>query len=187
MSWKEVPMPANIKRLEKDKRGMPVPVIVLRDKFDKPHFQINDAARVKECLENRLCSICGQPLGDDMWLSGGPLSAFHPNGGYIDSPTHHDCGYYALQVCPYLSNDRYNNRIDGATLTTDNFEGLAFVDLNMIPERPPFFAYVKVADFEIQDQTNYIIPKRPYLAVELWNNGRMITTEEAVRLYNLKI
>lgn len=68
MNWKDVPIPTQMSALPLDKRGYPIPVVILRDNFSLPHFQINDSERTKECISNRLCSICGKALNDGLKL-----------------------------------------------------------------------------------------------------------------------
>src|SRR4051812_10254945 len=127
-NWKDTPIPAEMQELTKDNRGYTIPFIVLRDDHNKPHFQINDTKKIMDCLLGRRCAICGKELKDDIWLTSGPLSAFHPNGAYIDTPVHHACGQYAMQVCPYLAAPAYNKRLDDKTLSKKNFSGKSFLD-----------------------------------------------------------
>ena len=53
------------------------------------------------------------------WLVGGPASAFHPRGAYVDTPTHYACLRYALQMCPHLAGGRVKhldaNRVNQTT------------------------------------------------------------------------
>jgi hypothetical protein len=185
-NWKTVPIPGKMQGLERDARGFTIPFIVLRDNNNKAHFQINDTYKVLECIKNRLCAICGNPLKDDMWLAGGPLSAFHPNGAYIDTPTHHECGTYALIICPYLAVSAYNKRLDSTTLNTDNFEGSIFIDPTVIADRPPFFVFAKISDFTVNPENMYLIPVKPFLEVEFWKEGLIIPQIEAQELFDIK-
>jgi hypothetical protein len=178
-----IPVPVEMQELAKDGRGYPVPNIVLVDKNGRPHFQVNDHVKVAECIDNRLCAICGKSLGDDIWFVGGPLSAFHPHGAYIDPPVHHNCGYYALQVCPWLASMHYKKRIDASTITELNFQGITAIDPTVMPERPPFFVCVKVKDFEILP-TRHMRTIKPYLAIEYWHHGNPIAPSQAQALAN---
>ena len=182
-NWKQIPIPPRMVGLEKDPRGFVIPFIVLRDPNGKPYFQVNDSFKVKMCIEARLCAICGQPLGTDAWLAGGPLSAFHPQGAYIDTPTHHECGNYAMKVCPYLAVSTYNGKFNADKLAAEGWAGVV-VDPTAIGDRPPFFAYVKIRGFTISPVTGYLIPKKPLLEVEYWNAGEQITREEAQLLFD---
>jgi hypothetical protein len=65
-------LPARIAQLPNDKRG------------------INDDRKSWRALKERLCPICGGPLGRWKWFIGGPLSAFSEHGWYLDLPGHHE-------------------------------------------------------------------------------------------------
>ena len=77
-----------------------VPYIVLI-KDGIPQFKINDDRKVEFCIQKDLCSICGEQLGTDKWMIGGPKSAFHEFGCYIDIPVHKECGIYSLTTHHY--------------------------------------------------------------------------------------
>ena len=85
------PIPKRMQHLPRDHRGYPIPAMVWRDQTGQPHFTINDeTVRYMLLIENR-CSICGTALLPLRWFVGGPLSAFDPNGMYLDPPVHRDC------------------------------------------------------------------------------------------------
>ena len=182
-NWKQIPIPPKMVGLEKDPRGFPIPFIVLRDPNGKTYFQVNDSVKVAQCINERLCAICGQPLGTDAWLAGGPLSAFHPQGAYIDTPTHHDCGNYAMRVCPFLAITTYNGKFNADKLAAEGWAGVT-VDPTVIGDRPPFFAYVKIRGFTVNPVSKYLTPKKPLLAVEYWNAGEQISKEDAQALFD---
>jgi hypothetical protein len=183
-TWKDVPVPARMQALEKDKRGFPVPYVVLRDKHGVPQFQINDELRVRQALAQDLCAICGEKMNDDKWLVGGPQSAFHPQGAYIDTPTHHACLEYALKVCPYLAFSSYKKRMDfeRALKLEMPDHAIATMDPTQDESRVPFFVAVKVSGYRILTPSptrRYLKPHRPYLQVQFWNDGEQITDQEA--------
>jgi hypothetical protein len=122
LNWRDVRLPERMAKLERDRRGLPIPFIVMRDKSGQPHFTINDHAKSARCLREDLCPICGQKLFRGRWFAGGPLSAFHANGCYLDPPTHKECVEYALQVCPFLAAPKYTGRLDDAALAEDQLE-----------------------------------------------------------------
>jgi hypothetical protein len=178
--WKNVPVPARMARLSRDTRGFPVPVVVARDLMGKPTFQVNDIGLVFSCIKAKTCSICGEGLGRDMWLIGGPLSAFHPDGAFNDPPVHKECGEYALRVCPYLVYSSYKGWADASKLE-QRFEGVKLADPTQMDIRVPFFAFVKIMAFQtnVRPPHRAIIPLRPYLEVEYWRDGARITEKEA--------
>jgi hypothetical protein len=185
--WKNVPIPVRMQGLELDRRGYPIPFNILRDHEGKPHFQINDDEMSWKCIKERLCSICGQELLDDIWMTGGNLSVFHERGAFVDTPVHHECGQYAMQVCPYLAVQSYGKRIDLGTLDPEKFPGMVFMDPTIAPERPTFFALAKTRDYGVtvyNSGERYLHPEKPYIAFECWKDGVQISAEDAQQLLN---
>lgn len=192
-NWKKVELPEYMKDLQVDRRGFPAPFIVLRDKNNIPQFIMNDDIKVEQCIKEDLCSICGKKMDDDKWMIGGPMSAFHPQGAYVDVPVHKTCGEYALQVCPYLAVSVYNGKqtiddIDAGKFDDDDDKRMVFVNPTQSLDRVPFFVFSKITGYEVQRRGihRYIKPKRPYLEVEFWNDGEKISEEEAERLVKEK-
>jgi len=176
----EVPIPKRMSMLRRDSRGYPIPFNVLRDVDGKPFFAINDDRVRARCLKEKRCAICGYRLDKLMWLVGGPLSAFHENGCYQDTPLHHDCMTYALQVCPYLSMPNYLGRIDAAGLDPAKLPAgmpAVLVDHTQIAERPEVFVAVAILKYAFTDN-GYIKPERPYKQVEYWRDGKQVSLEE---------
>lgn len=168
-----------MRKLPKDRRGYPIPYTVLIDDKGLPHFAINEEGRRQRVIKKHLCPICGNKLLKRRASVGGPLSAFHPQGSYIDPPMHVECARYALAVCPYLAAPSYSKRLDAKTIKKDSFNDprqvLLAVDPTMDPNRPQLFVmvththevYVKVSTGVIK----YVVPVKPYFAVEYWRQG----------------
>jgi hypothetical protein len=106
IDFRTVPIPALMKERQVDPRGYPIPWNVLVDSTGKAHFTINDESLRQMAIRDRLCPICGHRLWRGMWFVGGPGSALHEHGAYIDPPMHKPCAEYALKVCPYLAAPR---------------------------------------------------------------------------------
>lgn len=204
---KSIPVPRRMSALQRDVRGYPVPFVVMRDADNRPLFTINDhRSRWKCAVENR-CAICGTKIrvstraarslngaefpNELCWFVGGPLSAFHPYGAYRDTALHHECMTYAMQVCPYLAMPSYNGRIDDRTVDYEKLpmDGITFVDMTIIPERPQLFVAVGSrkqilmtrAEMTAQERVHSNVrPERPYAAVEYWQGG--VKLDEAAAL-----
>jgi hypothetical protein len=182
----ETPIPKRMRGLAKDSRGYPIPFIIQRDAAGCPHFAINDTYRVTRCLDEHRCAICGNRLDPVKWLVGGPLSAFHPNGAYIDSALHHECMTYALQVCPYLAAPRYKGDAVKTLDPTPFDPDMAFVDQTpaMFPDRPVLFVAVgttrihRVSNDSHAEAHDHSVPERPYVAVEYWRQGVLLDPVE---------
>jgi hypothetical protein len=189
-----IAIPDQMKHLPRDERGYPIPYIVFRDSDRKPHFTINDQSRVQKCKTADICSICGKGLFRGRWFVGGPGSALHPNGAYIDPPLHHECMQFALQTCPYLLSEKYTKRIDGKTLDPAKAPGvIGLLDETMDPTRPQIFVAVMAIGQSYTDR-GYIVPIRPYRKMEFWRNGVLERSfedaeliERAFRIHNRNI
>jgi hypothetical protein len=190
MSPRIVPIPARMARLQRDGRGYPIPIIVLRDSYGRAHFTINDETKRQAIIADDSCSICAGRLLRGRWFIGGPRSAFHPDGAYIDPPMHAECAHYALQVCPYLAAPNYSRRVDARTLPKG--ETILTRDPTMDPKRPSEFVAVMATGQHLIRETIYapgtggrlrivrfIKPRRPYTRVELWRAGAMIADDAA--------
>lgn len=186
----QVPIPDLMRRLPRDARGYPIPVIVQRDIDGRPHFAINNEPVRQRMMRADRCTICGQPLHRFRWMVGGPISAFDEHGAYSDPPLHKDCAHYALQVCPYLAAPRYLKRIDGKTVDPEKMPEarLGFYNPTQpeLAARPDFFAAVMTTGQRYTDHENYppgtilgfVIPQRPYRAIEFWEHGRQVPWDD---------
>ena len=126
-------MPPRIAALERDHRGYPIPWNVLRGDDGTPLFTINDDRKTARALRERICPICGVRLGRWLWFVGGPLSAFDPNGWYLNLPAHVDCVEYALTTCPYLAAQQYLKRLDVIDPGKLPSAAKVFIDETVIP------------------------------------------------------
>jgi hypothetical protein len=181
-NWKAVSIPSNMNYLPKDKRGYPVPYIVQWDKNNQPQFTINDTLKVLNATREKLCGICGKPLDRAKWFVGGPQSAFHPHGAYIDPPMHHDCAAYALQVCPWLATSRYLERTDEQRISK-KFENLpdhvvGIVDRTGIPGKPEYFVLVGTTRPIKMTTNGYFKVDQKYFGIEVWRDGSRLEPNE---------
>jgi hypothetical protein len=185
MKFECVPIPDRMKHLEKDARGYPIPHIVLRDKEGTPHFTVNDHTVVRETLVKDQCGICGTKLFRGRWFVGGPMSAYHPQGAYMDGPLHSECMRYAMQVCPYLAAPNYGKRIDTAKIKEGQVpDHSIFLDNTMIPDRPnPFVCVMAIGQtYRANGPIVYMKPNKPYVKVEFWKDGVLLPEQEGAAL-----
>lgn len=170
-----VEVPERMKHLPLDRRGYPIPVIVMRDENGLPYFAVNNDIERLKCVKRKLCAICGGRLTKELWLVGGPSSAFDPHGAYIDSALHHECMTYALQVCPYLA---MPGRMMMSKHSINKIEkklgDMLIVDPTIDPTKPKCFVAVMSYGQTITSET-HIVPLRPYHAVEFWTDGQRLS------------
>lgn len=188
MNWKDVPIPLRMGSLPRDARGYPIPANVWRDRAGNPHFTINDHETSLRFIKERRCPLCGIELGRTLNFVGGPLSALHRDGCYLDLPGHIECVRYALQVCPYLAAPKYSKRLDARKVDPENVsEGQIFQDNTMMPDRPALFVVVAAYDYTKRwtgkrGDPIYLKPIRPYVGMECWQYGRSLKPQEAQEL-----
>jgi hypothetical protein len=146
-----------------------------RDPDGRAHFTINDEAKVQEFIEQDLCSICGAKLFRARWFIGGPRSAFHEHGAYIDPPMHDECAHYALRVCPYLAIPNYAKLVGDRTLSAADPVVVA-KDTRVHPDRPDMFVAVLARGQTVTHRiaAHYIRPHRPYMRAEYWRHGHQL-------------
>lgn len=138
--WKTVPPPDAVTRLPTTHSGMPVvyitnyetedvdpdlvvmtdlgAVVMCKCEFGrgKPLIGRQCPCRQREVMINRLCSVCGQPVGDDaemVFIGATPETAPPPTVAWpyrmwttVEGPAHHDCAAYSLRTCPHMLNGR---------------------------------------------------------------------------------
>lgn len=181
---RRVPIPARMRHLEVDRRGYAIPWGVYRDPAGTPHFTINDETRRQKIINDDLCGICATKLFRGRWFVGGPLSAFDPQGCYIDPPMHRDCLEYAMTACPYLAAPSYDKRIDDATLRKSGQATPLLVEQTMLPGRPEVFVAIMAIGQTVHWNgiQSYLSPKRPYHRVEFWRFGTVLPQAEGAAL-----
>ena len=177
-NWKDIPIPHKMRALQKDARGYPIPYVVLRDSDGTPIFTANDVNRVDKARRERRCGICGTKIAGLLWFLGGPKSAFHEHGCYIDGGMHHECMQYAVRVCPYLLMAKYTKRVDFGGADMSKLPELICIDPTTDPNRPQVFVAVAARTQRFKD--GYVFPGRPYARMEFWLDGQRLTKTEAM-------
>jgi hypothetical protein len=175
-------MPARVAALPRDRRGLPIPAIVMRDGEGVPHFTMNDTRTALRLQREGRCSICSERLGALKCFVGGPGSAFHPQGRYFDGPVHRDCAIFALHACPYLAMaGQYARRIslesmkkkvavpDGGVLIAE--------DPTVHAPQPPAFVLASCRRYHMEGP--HYVPERPWAEVRFFRGGQEITSAEA--------
>jgi hypothetical protein len=80
--------------------GFPVPYFV-KWIDGKPDFRVMDHAKVVECVDKRLCGICGKRLGEFGFFIGGPVSK--ETMLFADPAMHESCAKFGILICPFLN------------------------------------------------------------------------------------
>ena len=92
--------PERIKRLPVDpERKYPVPYFV--PWIDgKPEFRATFRETHIDCIDRRVCWVCGEPLGRFLSFVIGPMCTV--NRISAEPPQHRDCSEFSAKACPFL-------------------------------------------------------------------------------------
>jgi len=94
------PRPPRMLKLPLNDKGYPVPWFV--EWIDgKPEFRVMSAAKRVRAVKQRLCWLCGEPLGRFVTFVAGPMCGV--NRTSAEPPCHHDCATYAAIACPFMT------------------------------------------------------------------------------------
>lgn len=117
-----VPLPPNLAHRPRDvHRGVPIPFVSEHERSGQTvvDFISVNFERAMRCADEKLCGLCGWPLGYWIAFLGGPKSAAARS--YTDPPMHEDCALAALRICPHLAVQHHrrapDHRVAGDTST----------------------------------------------------------------------
>jgi hypothetical protein len=103
-------LPERIAKLPVDERGFPVPWFV--QWIDgKPDFRVIDSRKLVVAVNQRLCWVCGEPLGRHMAFTIGPMCAINRTSG--EPPSHRECAVFSATACPFLTKPKVKRREEG--------------------------------------------------------------------------
>jgi hypothetical protein len=125
-------------------RRLPIPFIAEVGTNGIGHFTILDNQRARDCLEHRLCAMCGLPMGAEIALLG-DVASLEPGGFWIEPPVHERCAEIAASgLCPFVSRERVPRRPpeDDVAIVGMGPDELADVGRS-IPKRPVVMAITK--------------------------------------------
>lgn len=176
-----ISIPERMRHLPLDRRGYPIPVIVTT-KGGQPQFSINDLDVTNRMIAEDRCTICGGKLFRGRWLVGGGLSALAHDGKFADAPTHQECVYYALKVCPYLAAPNWRVTVGKVKAVQADIFAIDFADDGVqIADvtRPEAFVAVMASkvDIERRGVAVHLCRPRPghVLRAEVWRFGQIVT------------
>ena len=109
----DVSVPDRLSRRPRDHRGFVIPYFVAwlseqgqraEEPAGTPDFRVIDSVRLRRCVNEKRCWLCGEPMGVHMGFVLGPMCTI--NQIISEPPSHRDCAEYALKVCPFLTRPR---------------------------------------------------------------------------------
>lgn len=167
----KIPMPERMRKLPLDHRGYPVPKFVswIDGKAD---FRVVDHRWFHRAWHNRLCWLCGEPLGVNLAFVIGPMCAI--NRTTAEPPSHLDCARFAVQACPFMTHP--NRKRDETNLP----EGCSEPGGEMITRNPGVALIWMTRSYQPFSAPNGGVLFRigPVISTEWWARGRRATRAE---------
>lgn len=165
-------LPPKLRHRPLDARGYPVPwFVAVID--GAPDFRIVDPEKFTRAVRQRLCFICGQPLGRYLAFPIGPMCAV--NRITAEPPSHRECALFAVKVCPFLTLPKAQRR--EAHLPEDVREAPG----NMIRRNPGAVCVWITRSFEAFQATGGILLRLAEPNECLWfTGGRAASRDEAL-------
>jgi hypothetical protein len=101
-------IPERMKHLPIDERGYPVPWFVGWIDENTPEFRSMDYKKFIRALKEKLCWVCGNPLGRHLAFVLGPMCTITRTTA--EPPSHRECAEWSVKACPFLSKPKIVRR-----------------------------------------------------------------------------
>jgi hypothetical protein len=100
-------LPPKMRHLPLSSKGYPIPYFV--GYVDgEPDFRVADPEKLRRCVRDQRCWLCGGQLGRHKAFVIGPMCIV--NRISAEPPSHLECARYATQACPFLVRPRARRR-----------------------------------------------------------------------------
>src|SRR5437879_3421217 len=111
-SIRDIPIPPRMARRPISAKGFPVPYFVThKDEAGEWDFRQISGQTILACFQRRLCWLCGEPLGQYLAFTIGPMCSI--NRVSSEPPAHRECAEYGVRACPFLSKPRMRRNREG--------------------------------------------------------------------------
>lgn len=169
--WRAVPIPGRLARRPRDRRGYPIPAMVLIKEDGTPDFRVTDVEKWVRACNERTCALCGEQLGRHLAFVGGPR--VYENRLFTDLPMHLECAEYALQVCPYIAVPNFKY----ASTLADVGEGVSLrVAAEVEVARPDRFMLGITRSYQVVKLPggSYAVRAAPWEQIAWWQDGKCL-------------
>lgn len=165
--------PKNIRKLPREKRGFPIPFFVATQPDGTRDLRFACGKAQFLCVTRSMCWVCGQSLGREFALVGGPMAIC--NHYFSDQACHPSCARFSVKYCPHLANA-------GAKYRTNNAPEDILKPAGGINEHPGAIGilYTNEIRHSERGETLFAHPET-VLGVDWYWEGQPITASEAAQ------
>jgi hypothetical protein len=168
-----------------ERRKLPVPVMNQID-AERWDFVTITGKQVHRCIDERLCSVCGNPLGYWVAFIGNEVSARRRQ--FTDPCMHEDCALASLRLCPMINHGNMT-RAKAPRVKPNNGEYVCRPDEFAGQKRPVAWFMPITQRFNVEIRDGYpLFISGPYKRVRAWRNkddGPGLTELETVEIERL--
>lgn len=155
--------------------GLPIPYIATIKPDGEPDFRVTDEMQRQRVLFERRCQLCGEPLGRNLFFTGGPETARVTT--YFEPPAHLDCLIYAMQVCPFIAGKMEHAPVE--EVQRDNPHLKVMVDETYSTVKSEHWVIVKARGFELVQTKGGTILVQPKPVISFTNKLHAPTMDAA--------
>lgn len=171
-NWRTIPVPELMRDMPRDLlRGFPIlftqqpPIDGWEPSTEGHDFRMVIVERVQQCVDQRLCGVCGKRLEYWMAFVGGPVSV--KNRAFVDPAMHVDCALYAVQVCPWMVSRAVPRREDGPLWGPVSEAERQRLDPTGTPIKPDVFGVLITRGFAYENAVQAVVRRDPKVRAQL--------------------
>jgi hypothetical protein len=148
-----------------ERRKLPVPFMNVIDD-DRWDFTTITGTQVLRCIEDRLCSVCGNSL--DYWFAFIGNEASAVSHRFTDPPMHPECALASLRLCPMIN---HGNMSRAKAPRVKPLDGEAVFGPQFSRERPAAWVMGTTQRYKVEKRDGYLFfISGPYKRVRAWRN-----------------
>jgi hypothetical protein len=126
-------------------RGLPIPYIAMIKDDGEPDFRITNEINRRVVMIERLCQLCGNKMGRNLFFVGGTAAA--QINRYFEPQAHLECVIYAMQVCPFICGRLEHD--DPEKIQAENPDLYVHVSSSFTTVRNPWWVIKKALYYQI--------------------------------------
>ena len=175
---RDIPRPDRIARLPVSAKGFPIPWFVATIE-GVPDFRVIGRGKMQQAWRQKLCWVCGAPLGRNLAMTLGPMCLV--NRTISEPPAHKECAVYSCLACPFLSNPAMRRHEAG--LPEDRVEAPGF-GIKRNPGAMAVWMTRGVRPFRAYDGSGTLFTFDDPTEVLWFSRGREATRDEVLHSIN---
>jgi hypothetical protein len=175
LDMKEIPIPKRMQALARDSKGRLVPFFVEQSHPGDPDFRIVDPTKIVLCYQDNLCWVCGTKMGVHKAFVSGPMCCINKTSA--EPPSHYECAFYSVQVCPFLTTPRMKRR--EADLPDEFLKEPAGIPFYRNPGVAAIWV-TRTYHHVFDGAGGFIFRMGPAQRVEWYSEGRVATRQEVM-------